>query len=170
MFSLVSHQACEIEAVDCQFKSLDTTSHSLTGEYADVDEGCDKHVIRITHGYSKTHRPDLKQVVQEMIVSQDGVIPLACKNWDGNSADMKVFKERAKALVKMVKTAPKPNYLVVDCKLYHKDNAEFLSQLTFITLIPSAIKLKIALISEAISVQQLTTIISIESMRVSTWV
>jgi transposase len=31
LFSLVSHQACEIEAVNCQFKSLDTTSHSLTG-------------------------------------------------------------------------------------------------------------------------------------------
>jgi transposase len=159
LFSLVSHQACEIEAVDCQFKSLDTTSHSLTGEYADdEDESCDEHVIRITHGHSKAHRPDLKQVVQEMIVSQDGGIPLACKNWDGNSADTKVFKERAKALVKMVKTAPKPNYLVADCKLYHKDNAEFLSQLTFITLIPSTIKLEKTLISEALAVQQWTTI------------
>ena len=159
LFSLVSHQACEIEAVDCQFKSLDTTSHSLTGEYADdEDEGCDEHVIRITHGHSKAHRPDLKQVVQEMIVSQDGGIPLACKNWDGNSADTKVFKERAKALVKMVKTAPKPNYLVADCKLYHKDNAEFLSQLTFITLIPSTIKLEKTLISEALAAQQWTTI------------
>ncbi len=159
LFSLVSHQACEIEAVDCQFKSLDTTSHSLTGEYADdEDEGCDEHVIRITHGHSKAHRPDLKQVVQEMIVSQDGGIPLACKNWDGNSADTKVFKERAKALVKMVKTAPKPHYLVADCKLYHKDNAEFLSQLTFITLIPSTIKLEKALISEALAAQQWTTI------------
>jgi transposase len=40
-------------AVDCQFKSLDTTSHSLTGEYAnDEDEGCDEHVIRISHGHS----------------------------------------------------------------------------------------------------------------------
>jgi transposase len=29
-----------------------------------------------------------------MIVSQNGGIPLACKNWDGNSADTKVFKER----------------------------------------------------------------------------
>ena len=104
LFSLVSHQACEIEAVDCQFKSLNTTSHSLTGEYADnEDESCNEHVIRITNGHSKAHHPDLKQVVQEMIVSQDGGIPLACKNWDGNSADTKVFKKRAKALVKMVK-------------------------------------------------------------------
>jgi transposase len=58
----------------------------------------------------------------------------------------------------MVKTAPKPNYLVADCKLYHKDNAEFLSQLTFITLIPSTIKLEKILISEALAVQQWTTI------------
>jgi transposase len=57
----------------------------------------------------------------------------------------------------MVKTAPKPNYLVADCKLYHKDNAEFLSQLTFITLIPSTIKLEKTLISEALAVQQWTT-------------
>jgi transposase len=158
LFSLLSHQACEVEAVDCQFKSLDTTSHSVTGEYAHDEEGCDEHVIRITHGHSKAHRPDLKQVVQEMIVSQDGGIPLACKNWDGNSADTKVFKERAKALVNMVKTAPKPNYLVADCKLYHKDNAEFLSQLTFITLIPSTIKLEKTLISEALAAQTWTTI------------
>ena len=104
LFSLISHQAYEIEAVDCQFKSLNTTSHSLTGEYADnEDESCNEHVIRITNGHSKAHHPDLKQVVQEMMVSQDGGIPLACKNWDGNSADTKVFKKRAKALVKMVK-------------------------------------------------------------------
>ena len=158
LFSLVSHQACEIEAVDCQFKSLDTTSHSLTGDYANDEEGCDERVINITHGHSKAHRPDLKQVVQEMIVSQDGGIPLAVKNWDGNSADTKVFKERAKALVKMMKTAPRPNYLVADCKLYHKDNAEFLSTLTFITLVPSTIKLEKTLISEALSAQQWTRI------------
>jgi transposase len=57
-----------------------------------------------------------------------------------------------------VTTAPKPNYLVADCKLYHKDNAEFLSQLTFITLIPSTIKLEKTLISEALAAQEWTTI------------
>ena len=65
LFSLVSHQACEIEAVDCQFTSLDTTSHSLTGEYANDEEGCDEHVIRITHGHSKAHRPDLKKLFKK---------------------------------------------------------------------------------------------------------
>jgi transposase len=151
LFSLVSHQACELENVDIQFKSLDTTSHSLTGEYAFDDKDSDENVIRITHGHSKAHRPDLKQVVQEMIVSQDGGIPLACKNWDGNSADTAVFKARAKALVSSFKKGDAPSCLIADCKLYHQGNAEFLSKLTFITLIPSTIKLEKSSISESLS-------------------
>ena len=91
LFSLVSSQACDLEQVDCTFESLDTTSHSLTGEYAFDDKDSGENVIKITHGHSKAHRPDLKQVVQEIIVSQDGGIPLACKNWDGNSADTAIF-------------------------------------------------------------------------------
>ncbi len=83
----MSQQACVLEDVEKKFNSLDTTSHSLVGEYAFDEEGCDENIIKITHGHSKAHRPDLKQVVQEIIVSQDGGIPLACKNWDGNNAD-----------------------------------------------------------------------------------
>ncbi len=148
LFALVSQQACQIESVDCRFKSLDTTSHSLTGEYAFDDPDSDDNIIKITYGHSKIHRPDLKQVVQEMIVSQDGGVPLACKNWDGNSADTAVFKARSKALVNSFKNSEPPSFLIADCKLYHKKNAEFLSQLKFITLVPSTIKLEKELISK----------------------
>lgn len=150
LFTLVSQQACELEDVDEKFNSLDTTSHSLTGEYAFDEDGCDENIIKITHGHSKAHRPDLKQVVQEMIVSQDGGIPLACKNWDGNSADTAIFKARSKALVSEFKKSEAPKYLVADCKLYHKANAEFLSQVKFLTLIPSTIALEKSLITTAI--------------------
>ena len=151
LFSLISHQACELENVDCQFKSLDTTSHSLTGEYAFDDKDSDENVIKITHGYSKAHRPDLKQVVQEMIVSQDGGVPLACKNWDGNSADTAIFKTRSKALVEGFQKGVTPSYIIADCKMYHQENSKFLSQLQFITLVPSTIKLEKTSISSAIS-------------------
>ena len=151
LFSLVSQQACELENVDKKFNSLDTTSHSLTGEYAFDEDGCDENIIKITHGHSKAHCPDLKQVVQEMIVSQDGGIPLACKNWDGNSADTAIFKARSKALVSEFKKSKTPKYLVADCKLYHKANADFLSQVNFITLIPSTITLEKSLITTAIT-------------------
>lgn len=158
LFSLVSGQACELEKVDCTFESLDTTSHSLTGEYAFDDEDSDENIIKITHGHSKAHRPDLKQVVQEIIVSQDGGIPLACKNWDGNSADTAIFKARSKALVDVFKKSTAPKYLVADCKLYHKKNAEFLAQIGFLTLIPSTISLEKASISRAIHANQWTNI------------
>lgn len=97
----------------------------MTGEYAFDDKDSDENIIKITHGHSKAHRPDLKQVVQELIVSQDGGVPLACKNWDGNSADTAIFKARSKALVREFKKSKAPQYLVADCKLYHKANAEF---------------------------------------------
>ena len=61
---------------------MDTNSYSLTGEYNTNEQDIDEILIQITHGYSKDYRPDLKQVVQEMIVSQDGGVPMACKNWD----------------------------------------------------------------------------------------
>jgi transposase len=122
---LVSGQACELEKVDCTFEPIETTSHSLTGEYTFEDEDSDENIIKITNGHSKAHRPDLKQVVQEIIVSQDGGIPLDCKNGDGNSTDTAIFKSRSKALVDVFKKSTAPKYLVADCKLYHKKMLSF---------------------------------------------
>ena len=93
-------------------------------------------MILITHGSSKDHRPDLKQAVLELMVSQDGGVPLLSKSWDGNASDTKVFQERAQTLMTTFKNSPSPRYVVADCKLYHKDNAENLKALPFITRIP----------------------------------
>ncbi|WDE03890.1 IS1634 family transposase [Thalassomonas viridans] len=142
LFSRLSFQACQIEQVDTQFHSLDSTSYSLSGEYKVDDEQAEEIPIQIKHGYSKDHRPDLKQVVQEMIVSQDGGVPLASKNWDGNASDNKIFRERVNALIDSFKASETPKFCVADSKLYHKENAEFLAQIRFITLIPSTIKLE----------------------------
>jgi transposase len=119
------------EQVDCAFESLDTTSHSLAGEYTFDDEDSDENIIRVTNGHSKAHCPDLKQVEQEIILSQDGGIPLACKNWDSNSADTAIFKARSKALVEVFKKSEAPKHLVADCKLYHQQNANFITNQIF---------------------------------------
>ena len=73
---------CAQEGIDQRFNHLDTTSFALSGEY--VPEN-DEQAITITHGYSKDHRPDLKQVVLELMVSQDGGVPFVRKSWDGNA-------------------------------------------------------------------------------------
>ena len=71
----------------------------------------------ITRGHSKDHRPDLKQAVLEVMVSQDGG-PFLSQSWDGNASDTEVFKERRAALIAQFEASEAPWYLIADCKLY----------------------------------------------------
>ena len=135
------------EGIDRRVNHLDTTSFALTGAYApDRDE----HAIHITHGYSKDHRPDLKQVVLELMVSQDGGVPCVSKSWDGNISDTQVFQQRAEALMRAFKDSPTPRYLVADAKLYCETNAAHLTQLGFITRIPATLNLVSQVIGQAL--------------------
>ena len=63
LFSELALAVCAQEGIDERFNHLDTTSFSLTGDYV---PDSDEHAIAITHGYSKDHRPDLKQAVLEL--------------------------------------------------------------------------------------------------------
>ena len=147
LFSELALAVCAQEGIDLRFNHLDTTSFSLTGAYVpDTDE----QAIVITHGYSKDHRPDLKQAVLELMVSQDGGVPFVSKSWDGNTSDTKIFQERAQALMATFKTAPSPRYLVADSKLYNEDNAATLHSLGFITRIPNTLKLVSQVITDAL--------------------
>ncbi|MCP4572649.1 MAG: IS1634 family transposase [bacterium] len=137
LFLELSVSTCKQEKINTKFQSLDTTSISLTGEY---DEDNDEHAISIKHGYSKDKRPDLKQIVHEMLVSQDGGIPLISKSWNGNESDVKIFQSRAKELIRQLGESKVDNYLVADSKLYNEGNSDNLSKLKFITRIPSSIK------------------------------
>jgi transposase len=148
LFSELALAVCTHEGIEQRFTHLDTTSFSLTGEYM---PDSDEHAITITHGYSKDHRPDLKQVVLELMVSQDGGVPLLSKSWDGNTSDIEVFQERAQALIETLKNSPSPRYLVADCKLYHEDNAPHLKSLGFITRIPQTLKIVSRVIHQALA-------------------
>jgi transposase len=147
LFSELALAVCQQEAIDQRFNHLDTTSFSLTGDY--VPES-DQQAIAITHGYSKDHRPDLKQAVLELMVSQDGGVPLASKNWDGNASDSQIFQNRAQALLSTFKDSPTPRYLIADSKLYSQDNATHLKPLGFITRIPDTLKIVSQVIRQAL--------------------
>jgi transposase len=148
LFSEVALAVCVHEGIDQRFNHLDTTSFSLTGDYV---PDSDEHAIAITHGYSKDHRPDLKQAVLELMVSQDGGVPLLSKSWNGNASDTKVFQERAQTLMTTFKNSPSPRYVVADCKLYHKENAANLKALPFITRIPNSLKVVSQVMRQALA-------------------
>ena len=137
---------CRQEGIDLRFNCLDTTSFSLTGVY---EPEANTQAIAITHGYSKDHRPDLKQVVLELIVSQDGGVPLFSQSWDGNTSDNTVFKERCEALIAQFKASESPRYLIADSKVYTEANAPNLAYLPFITRIPETLKVTQQVIEQA---------------------
>jgi transposase len=66
LFQELALAVCAQEGIDQRFNHLDTISFSRTGEYV---PDSDEHAMLITHGHSKDHRPDLTQVVLELMVS-----------------------------------------------------------------------------------------------------
>lgn len=146
LFSELSLAACQQDGVDRRFRHVDTTTFSLHGDY--VPE-TDEQAILITHGYSKAHRPDLKQAVLELMTAQDGGIPLVSQSWDGNASDNAIFQERAKALIDEFKASPTPAFMVADSKLYTEKNAPFLAQVPFLTRIPESLQVAQQVIAQA---------------------
>jgi transposase len=67
----------------------DSTSISVSGVYRDATGAPrgGKPTPVITHGHSKDHRPDLKQLVWILTVAADGAVPLAYRLADGNTTD-----------------------------------------------------------------------------------
>lgn len=58
-----------------------------------VEETFAPNPIEITYGYSRDHRPDLKQFILDLICTGDGDVPLFLKVGDGNEADKAVFAQ-----------------------------------------------------------------------------
>ncbi len=127
---------CAHEGIDLRCNHLDTTSVSLSDEYV---PDSDEQAMRITHGYAKDHRPNVKQAVLELVVSHDGGVPLVSQSWDGNSSDTAMFRERAAALIATFQHSPTPRYLGADATRYTEANAANLHTLGCITRIPNTL-------------------------------
>jgi transposase len=101
----------------------------------------------------KDHRPDLKQALLALMVSQDGGVPFFSKTWDGNTADTVIFKERAEALINEFKKTESPRYLIADSKLYTQENANIIKHSFYITRIPGTLSLEQQVIRQALADQ-----------------
>lgn len=132
LFQTIAFKAARLEGLSVPSLHLDTTTHSFHGEYesetskgisnsAKSGEPCE---VQITYGFSKDHRQDCKQLVQELLVSQDGDVPLMAKVHSGNESDTKIFQERVKELKEQFKNADDlmPEYIVADSKFYNETN------------------------------------------------
>ena len=129
--------------IDIKYSHLDSTSFHLHGEYKN-EENKDKssEIIRerpiiITKGYSRDHRPDLKQVVLDLITSSDGDLPLLMRAGDGNEADKAVFGQ---ILVEFKKQIVFDSIMVCDSALYSQENLQLIQHIKWISRVPMTIK------------------------------
>jgi transposase len=92
IFVTVALAAARRFGVDLHSLHLDASSMHVDGNYASTSEAAgEPGAIEITYGYSRDHRPDLKQFVVDLMCSGDGDIPLYLRVGDGNEADSAIF-------------------------------------------------------------------------------
>lgn len=92
--------------------------------------------ITITYGYSRDHRPDLKQFIIDLICSGDGDIPIFFKSASGNEADGASF---AKILVEFKQQIKVDSLMIADSALYNAANLQLLSEILWLSRVPLSI-------------------------------
>ena len=112
---------------------VDSTSFHVHGEYAKQEEGS----IEITHGYSRDHRPDLKQFMMNLICVGDGDIPVMMEVVSGNQTDKARF---AGLLQEFKKQWTFEGICVADAALYSEENLKAMTGIKWLTRVPLSIK------------------------------
>jgi len=134
--ALVVH-AVRAFAIDLSELHQDTTTVTFSGEYAGqppAESG--ERPPRITFGYNKDHRPDLKQLLYSITISADGAVPVHCKTYDGNTTDDQVHTDTWDFLHALVGHA---DFLyVADSKLCTRPNLSHIADRRgrFLTILP----------------------------------
>ena len=140
LYSLIAATAAKRLGLAPTFTHLDSTSFHVDGRY-NSDKEPDEQVVHITRGYSRDHRPDLNQVMLELIVEHQAGIPLLMQPLSGNSSDAQEFGQVIKEHMTQLQTTYGLTYLVADSALYSADNLQKLAEtsLKWITRVPATL-------------------------------
>ena len=144
LFLIIALEVVKKYGIDTKYSHLDSSSLHLHGKYDNCLNNLEKelginreHPIIITQGYSRDHRPDLKQCILDLIVSSDGDIPLFFRGASGNESDKAVF---AHILVEYSKQIDFKSIMVADSALYSESNLKLMSNMKWISRVPLSIK------------------------------
>ena len=101
---------------------MDTTSFSVTGEYATEEEDLEAQTIAVTYGYSRDHRADLQQWMLALATTREGDVPLFCQALDGNASDKMSLVVAVEALAAQLQAAADTEASAVDAPLFVADS------------------------------------------------
>lgn len=141
LFTQIALKAMKTLKIKVKSLHIDSTSFHVDGDYISLLEQ-DESRIKLIQGYSRDHRPDLNQVVLQMITSNQGNIPLFMQAASGNSSDKTSFAEIVAKHAKSFKDAVENRHLVGDSALYTPASIQAMDKdkCLFVTRVPSRIQ------------------------------
>jgi len=141
-YSPLSVQAVTRLGLSSDKAHLDSSSFHTDGVYNSANPPNDtEKVIHITRGYSRDHRPELNQLVLQLICENQAGIPVLMKPLSGNSNDKTDFRKTIKSHLNQLQTDVGIRYLVADSALYTAETLPTLQAIYWITRVPETLKL-----------------------------
>ncbi len=146
---------------------LDITSFHVDGNYTSGNDEDTKHV-QLVKGYSRDHRPELNQVVLELITENQAGIPVYMQAMNGNTNDQAAFKDFVKYHLSSLKAAQESRYFIGDSALYVAESIQAMSkqEQLFITRVP----LKITEAKQLVASYAMTDLTKMENGYCGRWV
>jgi transposase len=140
LFTVISAKACKQLGLEGGAAHLDSSSLHTDGQY---DRESEEGVISLCKGYSRDHRPDLNQVIIDLIVENKAGIPLLMKPESGNSSDKTNFCTVINEYIDQLTTTHGISYWVADSALYTAENLKCLEahKGAWITRVPETLTL-----------------------------
>lgn len=135
-------QAVKKFSLNTKAVSYDTTSTSVWGNYLECESDEPPPGPIITNGFSKDHRPDLKQFMTELLCVDRGV-PVFGQTLDGNSSDKKSNNQilsRISSIMARHGLGTGAFVYVADSAMVTKDNLDEIGLNRFITRLPASYK------------------------------
>lgn len=127
---------------------MDSSDFHVDGVYNSRQEEVQDGVIHLRQGYSRDHRPDLNQVVLNLIVDNKAGIPLHMAGLDGNMSDKVAFQDTIEEHIRQLQSVTKLSHLVMDSAGYtEKSITSCGDTLLWVSRVPETLKVSKAAIA-----------------------
>jgi transposase len=120
------------------FAHLDSSSFHTEGQH-NQGETPVEGVIHITRDYSRDHRPDLNQVVLQLICERQAGIPLLMQPLIGNSCDKDSFRNTINRHIEQLHSDFNIDYIVADSAMYTAETLQDMSDFLWISRVPETL-------------------------------
>lgn len=137
VFYGVAAHALEVYGIEAKFVHLDSSSFHLHGAYDSQEP--ERAAISITYGYSKDHRPDLKQVVVQLITTHKSALPVWFEALSGNSNDKKTFTATVKSYCRQLSGSGEQPYVVMDSAGYSEATLKAAEEMRWLMRVPETL-------------------------------